>query len=372
MVFLGQMQSAAYYKSLGMNTYMAMEHNPQIFSLASVTNTGMFVMAQSEDWTQAEIGNNPNVVAWFASDECEMGYSDCYVDADRDGDIDEYDFLKIQQQYVAKPRGYNDGRFVYANFGNGILRTFWSVNTMSQHVALMDASSADKYTYTSPEVGEIIDGVHDAPDWLNGVPVARAYSYGWQVDQMKRFQNPNSLRPIGAFIEFARPYLNEPNARTITPEQLEGAVWSALIHEARNIAYFMHNNDSNCQQGSSCYAAHEAKVTAVNAKVKSLAPVLNSQSYYNLTVSSNGTTFYRYSFNNGTDTMLKTYGGYAYIFAGIGIQHTLGSKTFTLPAGVTGAVVEVVGENRTLPVMSGTFTDNFPAEYTHHVYKIKQ
>jgi hypothetical protein len=47
-----------------------------------------------------------------------------------------------------------------------------------------------------------------------------------------------------------------------------------------------------------------------------------------------------------------------------------GSKTFTLPAGVTATSVTVVGEDRTIPVSSGKFTDGFAAEYSHHVYKI--
>ena len=98
-------------------------------------------------------------------------------------------------------------------------------------------------------------------------------------------------------------------------------------------------------------------MAAINAKIQSLAPVLNTQSY-------------QYDFNNNTDTMLKTYNGYAYIFADIGLLESPGTKTFTLPVGVGGASVEVVGEGRTIPVSNNTFTDNFAAEYTHHVYKI--
>ncbi|MEO7905158.1 MAG: hypothetical protein ABIR91_05200 [Candidatus Saccharimonadales bacterium] len=84
----------------------------------------------------------------------------------------------------------------------------------------------------------------------------------------------------------------------------------------------------------------------------------------------NGFTYYRFTFNNGTDTMLKTYDGFAYIFAGLGMGHATGSKTFTVPTGVSGASVEVVGESRTIPVMGGQFSDAFAFEYTHHVYKI--
>jgi hypothetical protein len=188
---------------------------------------------------------------------------------------------------------------------------------------------------------------------------------------MKRFQDPNILRPIWTFVEFARPYLEEAGATTITPDQLEGAVWSAIIHEARGIAFFMHNNDPNCGEGSDCWSANEDRITAVNAKIMSLAPVINTQSYYNNTFERNGVTYYEYSFNNGTETMLKTYEDRIYIFAGIGLNQSPGEKAFMLPPEVIGTEVTVVGEDRTLPVIDGAFTDEFAAEHTHHVYSIE-
>lgn len=366
-------------KDAGVNLYMGVEHSPEIFPMANITGQGMYTMPSLE-WTPAEVGNDNRVVGWSVSDEIEMGMG-IPGDLDSDGDSDEYDCLIQQLGFVNEARGYNDGRFVHANFGNGILRTFWSngaspnypgKTTMYDHVALMDVSSADKYTYTSPDVANIIDGVHDAPDWPNGTPVQRAYSYGWQADQMRRFQNQSSLKPVWTFVETARPYLNEAGAGTITPDQIEGAVWSALIHEARGIAYFQHNNDNSYGGNYSIVQipAVHAKVKAINEKVLSLAPVLNTQSYYNTSVDVNGFTYHRYSFANGTDTMVKTHGGFVYIFAGLGMGDATGSKTFTVPAGVSGNTVDVVGESRTIPVAGGQFSDTFTYEYTHHVYKI--
>lgn len=374
-VFFGKADPThvASLKDAGINLCMGVEHSPETFPLTNVTSQGIYAMPGVQEWTPAEVGNNNMAVSWFVSDEVEMGMGSP-GDLDGDGNPDDEDdcLIQQQQQLGGLARSYNDGRFLHANFGNGILRTFWTPNTMDDHEALMDSSSADKYTYTSPDVANIIDGIHDAPDWPNGTPVPRAYSYGWQADQMKRFQNPANSKPVWTFVETARPYLNEPGAATITPDQMEGAVWSALIHEARGNAYFQHNND-NAYGGNYSIVdipAVHAKVKAVNAKVQSLAPVLNSQSYYNTTVVVNGYTYYRFTFSNGTDTMLKSYNGNAYIFAGLGMGHATGSKTFTLPAGVTGTTVTVVGESRTIPVSGGQFSDSFAAEYTHHVYQI--
>jgi hypothetical protein len=133
-------------------------------------------------------------------------------------------------------------------------------------------------------------------------------------------------------------------------------VWNAIIHGAAGISYFQHNNNGTCGTYSilQCGAALTQKITAIDAQVQSLAPVINTQSY-------------KWNFGPGLDTSLKVSGGSAYIFAMT--DGSTGSKTFTLPKGVNGPV-QVVGENRTITPSSGTFTDSFAAEYTHHIYRI--
>ena len=75
------------------------------------------------------------------------------------------------------------------------------------------------------------------------------------------------------------------------------------------------------------------------------------------------TESYLWDFRAGADTMLKVKDGSAYIFAGVGLKDTPGSKTFTLPSGVNGSTVEVVGEGRSVPVTNGKFTDVLATEY---------
>lgn len=368
-------------KDAGINTFAPPEHDPSNFPITNITNQGMYVIANINEYTPAEVGaNNNRVVGWFMSDECDMGSSGCSNGTT--GKTASNYATAVDKSYVDKARSYNDGRFVMANFGNGILRTFWasypaasppyslSITPTDMHaqVQMMDVASADKYTYTSPAVDGIVPA---SPDWPANAPVARAYSYGWQADQMKRFQDPAHPKPIWTFVETAKPYLTEAGATTIQPDQIEGAVWSAIIHEARGISYFDHNNNGTCGNYAivDCPDVH-AKVKQIDAEVTAMAPILNTQSYYNSQVTVNGMTYSRFSFNNGTDTMLKTYDGAAYIIAGLGFGDTTGNKSFTLPNGVNGGSVEVVDEGRTLPVTHRTFTDNFANEYTHHIYKV--
>ena len=358
------------------------------------------------EWTQAEVGNDPKAVAWFITDECEMGYSGC-----GNGEWDQYKELSVQTTRSNEVRNYGDGRFLHSNFGNGVARAWWSPDTMDEHTKLMDSSSVDKYAYTSPHVGGPGGVISRSKNWPKNANAAVAATYGWIIDQMRLFQKaepspgdpahaePEGRRPAWAFVETAKPLLGESGARTITPDQMEGAVWSSIIHEARGVAYFPQNNDacggysliSVDSQTSTClqqFQARKDKAVAMHAKIRALAPVINTQSYvWNFSNDGNAA--------NNSDTMLKTYDGHAYIFAGIGLNVTgtdpndcdtinlervckalgtnqsPGTKNFILPNGISGNAVEVVGEGRTIPVVNGAFTDNFAAEYTHHVYKIR-
>lgn len=348
-VFFGKPSHADALKSVGINTYMGAEHDGS--TMSTITSKGIHVLAQGE-WTRAEVGDDPQVVSWHVSDECEMGYSGC-LDSNN-----ETQRLAVQKQMADRFRAYNDGRFLQANFGNGVLRTWWAPNTMDDHVKLMDTVSVDKYAYTSPHVQDIIP---NSPDWPAGADPKRAATYGWLQDQMEKFQEPGNPRPNWVFVEAAKPYLTESGATTITVPQIEGAVWSSIIHGARGIAYFQHNNNGACGNYAlvDCSQALKDGVKALNTKVQSLAPVINSPTYV-------------WDFQAAVDTMLKVRAGSVYVFAGVGLKDSPGSKAFTLPAGVKGDRVEVVGEGRTLTVSGGKFTDTFAAESSTHVYRIAQ
>ncbi len=340
-VFFGKPSDAPALAAAGINTYMGAEHDGS--SMSTITSTGISVIAQDE-WTPAEVGDDPRVVGWHVSDECEMGYSGC------DGDT-ETARLSAQTQLAASFRSRADGRFLQSNFGNGVLGTFWAPSTMPQFVASVDVTSVDKYAYTSPAVDDVI---LQSSNWPEGREPATSSAYGWLQDRMETFSDGTA--PNWVFVETAKPYLTEAGARTIAPEQIEGAVWNAIIHGAGGIAYFQHNNNGTCGTYSilQCGEDLTAKITAVNQEVQSLAPVINSPSY-------------AWEFGSGIDASLKAVDGSAYIFAMT--DGSTGSKVIALPPGVTGAI-EVISENRSITPTNGTFTDQFPSEYTHHVYRI--
>lgn len=108
------------------------------------------------------------------------------------------------------------------------------------------------------------------------------------------------------------------------------------------------------------FAGHDQIVamSEICATVRTYAAIINTQSY-------------AWDFGDAADTMLKASGGYAYIFAMIDQTGDPGSRTFTLPAGITGSNVDVLDESRTLTINgSHQFTDTFTYEYSYHIYRI--
>jgi hypothetical protein len=107
----------------------------------------------------------------------------------------------------------------------------------------------------------------------------------------------------------------------------------------------------------------KAAVAAINQQITDLAPVLNTPPIVNGgTVSSSDTTV-------PVDMLLKRQGGATYVFAvAMGASPT--KATFSgltnLPAG---ASVEVIGENRSIPLSGASFSDDF-AGWGVHLYRI--
>ena len=96
-------------------------------------------------------------------------------------------------------------------------------------------------------------------------------------------------------------------------------------------------------------------VTSVNAQIKSLAPVLNSPF-----VTSG------HSASSSIEHMVKWDGSNFYVFAA---ARSGGNATFSMPC-VGNATATVLGENRTVAMTNGSFTDSFADGNAVHIYRI--
>ena len=223
---------------------------------------------------------------------------------------------------------------------------------------------------------------HFTPDQM-----ARGSNYGDMIDIERSYQAGHFPAPITAYIENGGPYNEDTSAADyITPPELNWAVWSSLIHGAQNIVYFNHSfgsahnsgDDMNdpyfhaIQPGQTISMYDQTKAT--DAQVEQYAAVLHSPNALNYVSTPGGYQFGTSGIDltqGGIETAAHFYNGNYYIFADTrdSLTQTNIQADFTLND--TGATsVTVLGENRTIAVSNGHFTDTFATAATVHIYEV--
>lgn len=170
----------------------------------------------------------------------------------------------------------------------------------------------------------------------------------------------NDEKPTWCWIECTN--YNGNAGRTPTPLQTKAEVWMGLIAGAKGIGYFCHQfSPTFIEAGplSPTYATMKEMIITINAQITELASVLNSPTTdgYATVSSSNASV--------PVDIMTKAYGGSNYIFS-VGMRNNPTTATFTVASGAT---ANVLGEDRTIQIVDGQFTDEFAA-YEVHLYEI--
>jgi hypothetical protein len=252
-----------------------------------------------------------------------------------------------------------DGRLRYNNYGKGVLE--WEsdadaarfINGRNGGNAYQQVVSTDYYWFTDPNA-------RGNPRYGFGS------SYGDDVTKVRRLDALDGVRqPVWHFVELGWPWTESgtQGGRRILPTEIRSAVWHSIIAGARGIIYFDHNfgpgtpGSTILEEG---YEDNRAAASQVNAQIKSLAPVLNAPfvtSGHSATDTMTGTVRY----------MIKWSGGKFYLFAGA--DRGGGNATFSLPC-VGNATAVVEGENRSLPVTGGSFTDSFADKNATHIYRL--
>ncbi|GAA3443693.1 hypothetical protein [Planomonospora venezuelensis] len=341
-------------KEAGLNTYFALTDNSDA---GFIRKHGMWaITGKPLDGAGAE------TVGWLISDEPDMwaGAGDNKWTGKNQGEGEPCEPAQTPCGYTVMrelkdrlPKG--DGRMYYANYGKGV--AMWETEAEAEKFVngYTDIMSTDLYWYSDPFICEEAERFLQLPR----TRCPRAAGYGLLMDKERKLDGRDGKRqPIYAFVEVGWPM---EDGRAIEPEQVRGAVMQSLIHEARGIIYFNHNFGGPCISQHvlrDCYPETRAAVTEVNRQITRLAPVLNTQSYV-------------HGFGTGLDTMLKERDGSYYVFAMIGQGTEPGPRTLTLPSRIASAgSVEVLFENRTVPVEGGRFEDTFASEHTAHIYKI--
>ncbi|MEV7606581.1 hypothetical protein AB0N65_14175 [Paenarthrobacter sp. NPDC089322] len=293
-----------------------------------------------------------------------------YIDDEVDGRFGWDEGVAHMYRTVEEAKSKEQGRFTYANWTPSLISYDAPMDITRRYWETVDVSSTSNYYYA----GACRDWRLRTPTGYNPTTTATCQTASAYAKAMQIQQEVNIARgvhtPIWSLPTVLSPEGEHDLSDQMTAERVKAQVWAMLIHESRGIVWFTQSpggGDSNpCMSGDAladvrisnrdCARDQVRAMGEVNAEVKALAPVLNTQSYV-------------WRFGDSLDTMLKVKDGSAYIFA-MTQDATTGERTFKLPDGINGTRVEVLNENRTISAENGAFTDTFAKESVHHVYKI--
>jgi hypothetical protein len=343
-VWLQSPSNAQKYKDVGINVYVGLYRGPTAEQLDALDAAGIRVFAGQN---RAALGfkDRPTIVGWLQNDEPDnaqelrggKGYGPPITP---EAVVKRY--KEIQQADPTRP--------VMLNLGQGVAWDGWygrGVRTnhpedYPEYVKGGDIVSFDIYPACSTD--KAIAGK------LEYVPLGVARLKKWT----------DGRKPVWCCIETTG--INNPN-RKPTPAEVRSEVWMALIHGANGILYFAHEfKPKFIEAGLLADESIAREVAAVNRRIKSLAPVLNSPDV------ADGATVASSNKDVPIAFVVKRHDGATYLFA---VTTRGGETTATnqLPVKAD-AKVEVLDEDRTLDAKSGAWTDKFTG-YQAHLYRIK-
>lgn len=343
-VWLQSPSNASRYKAAGINLYVGLWEGPTESQLADLAAAGMQVVCAQNDVGLAHI-DDPLIVGWMHDDEPD--------NAQWNATTESYDppispAVTIADYQAIKAR--DPSRPVLLNLGQGVA---W------------DGYVGRGVRTNHPEdYGEYIQGTDIVSFDIYPVASTRSETHGklWLVPfgVERLVQWSTDRQPVWNCIECTRIH---EETRKATPHQVKAEVWMSLIHGSQGLIYFVHEwkpefNEHALLDDPEMLDA----VTAINAQIRDLAPVLNSPTLTDAvsTQSSNGQV--------PVATMAKGCGSSTYLFAA-GMRDGSTNATFTLTQAASATRAEVLGENRTIPVEGSVFTDNF-APYEVHLYRV--
>lgn len=346
-VWLQSPSNASAYKENGINIFVGLWNELDLNQLNFLRNAGMKVICKQNSFGLNNL-NDTLIYGWMHGDEpdnAQWNESTQSYDPCIDPEIIIQDYTLIKQNDPSRPVYLNLGQGVaYTNYiGRGACRNNTDMYKISNngYLAGCDIGSFDIYpinntdSETSGNLWYVAKGIDNLLAWSD-----------------------NSI-PVWCWIECTQ--IRENSAGKPTPAQVKTEVWMALVHGAKGFGYFCHSWYPSFDEAALLHDAEMIQaVKNINEQVASLASVLNSPDISGyVSVSSSNTLV-------PVDIMVKNYGGAHYIFA-VAMRNGATTATFNV---TSGSLVEVIGENRSITISAGSFSDSF-AGYGVHLYKIR-
>lgn len=342
-VWLQSPSNAARYKAAGINLYVGLWRGPTVDQLTTLKQAGVRVICDQNDVGLSH-KEDPVIAGWMHGDEPDNaqplpggGYGGAIPPARIIAD-----YLRMRRADPTRP--------ILLNLGQGVANDEW----------IGRAARPEEY----PEYCKGADILSFDVYPVAGIRKPDGENYLWYVprgvERLRRWSNDRKI--VWNCIECTHI---ENERKKATPHQVRAQVWMSLIHGSRGIIYFVHQFRPRFIEHALLEDPEMlAAVTALNARVTALAPVLNSPALPSAA---------RVEVPDSAAPVALAahrYRGDLYLFA-VGMRNRDAGATFQVAGTSRPRRVEVLGENRTLEIRGGRFSDRF-SPYDVHLYRIPE
>jgi hypothetical protein len=352
-VWLQSTGNAAKYKAAGINTYVALWRGPTDEQLAELKKQGIVVVCSQNAAGREHLGD-PTILAWMHGDEPDnaqairgqKGYGPPVEPAKIVADYE-----RIKAADPTRPVLLNLGQGVaWDNYiGRGVRRNH--PEDYAEYVKGADIASFDIYP-----------ACHE-----NQEVAGKLWFVAGGVSRLRKWAGDSRL--VWNCIECTRIHNKTTKA---TPQQVKAEVWMSIVRGSKGLIYFCHEWEPKFVEAGLLADAEMLKeVTAVNAQIQELAPVINSRDSPGLvTIESSRPDV-------PVEAAVRRHNHNLYIFA-VSMRGEETSATFKLPDYLNkdalkpeAKTAKVLGEDRSVEVAGGAIRDTF-APWAVHLYQIPQ
>lgn len=344
-VWLQNPAQAARYRAAGINLYVGLWKGPTEGQLAELSKHGMRVIC-AQNVVGLAHKDDPVIVGWMHGDEPDnarsLGKGKGYGPPILPTKIVE-DYQRLKKADPTRPVLLNLGQGVAWDqyVGRGVRRNH--PEDYAEYIKGCDIASFDIYPVC-----------HDHPDVAGKL---------WFVADGVRRLRQWSKEPQRVWNCIECTHISNPQARA-TPQQVKAEVWMSLVRGSRGLIYFVHQfKPSFIEAGLFADADMLAAVTAINKQIHALAPILNSPPI------EDGVRVDVVDPEVPVEALCQRHDGATYVFA-VALRAGTTTARFRIRNLQGAASAAVLGEDRTLPVRDGAFTDDF-RPWDVHLYQIR-
>lgn len=343
-VWLQNPANAEAFRKAGINTYIALWQGPTEAQLAELKRSGMHLICEQNEVALRHL-EDPTIIGWMHGDEPDnaqsLGNGKGYgPPVAPDKIVSDYERL----------RAADPSRPVMLNLGQGVAWDGWYGRGNRTHhpedypayLKGCDLVSFDIYPAVhdraeiAGQLWYVAQGVERLVGWSGGRKIV------WNCLECTRISNPD---------------------RKPTPLEVRAEAWMSLIHGSRGLIYFVHQFKPSFREAALLDDPEMLKaVTALNRQITELAPVLNSAPV------TNSVSVEPADSSVPIALTARRHNRELWVFA-VAMRAGITTATFHLKNSPGARNVEVLGENRTLRVTAGAFTDRF-SPWEVHLYRV--